>query len=48
MALTFEDIRQEFIDTVNADKKCQEYYKKIRAGNASYATVSQLSIRNSP
>lgn len=45
MALKFEDIRQAFIDEVDNDKKCIEYYKKIRAGNASYATASLLSIR---
>ena len=45
MALRFEDIRQEFIDAVNNDKKCQELYAKIRKGDASYKTGSQLAIR---
>lgn len=45
MALKFEDIKQAFITEVDSDKKCIEYYKKIRAGDASYATASQLSIR---
>ena len=29
MALKFEDIKQAFIDEVDHDKKCIEYYKKI-------------------
>ena len=45
MALKFEDIKQEFINTVNGDKKCQELYAKIRSGDASYATGSQLAAR---
>lgn len=45
MALKFEDIRQEFIDAVNNDKRCQELYKKIRSGDASYKTGSQLAVR---
>jgi len=45
MALTFEDIRQEFQDSVNADKRCQELYRKIRSGDASYKTASQLAVR---
>lgn len=45
MALTFEDIRQAFIDEVNGDKKCQELYAKIYKGDASYKTASQLAIR---
>lgn len=45
MALKFEDIRQEFIDAVNNDKQCQELYKKIRSGDASYKTGSQLAVR---
>lgn len=45
MALRYEDIKQEFIDTVNADKVCQSLYKKIRSGDASYKTGSQLAVR---
>lgn len=45
MALTYEDIKQEFMDAVNNDKKCQELYAKIRSGDASYKTGSQLAIR---
>ena len=45
MGLKYEDIKQEFIDTVNNDPKCQELYNKIRKGDASYKTGSQLAIR---
>lgn len=45
MALTFEDIRQEFIDTVNNDKVVSNIYKEIRAGDASYATANKLAAR---
>lgn len=45
MALKFEDIRQAFVDAVNNDQKCQSLYKKIRSGDASYKTGSQLAIR---
>lgn len=45
MALTFEDIKQEFQDGVNADKRCQELYRKIRSGDATYATVNKLAAR---
>ena len=45
MALTFEDIRQAFVDEVNNDKKCQELYAKIYHGDASYKTGSQLAAR---
>ena len=44
MALKFEDIKQEFQDTVNNDKRCQELYKKIRSGDASYKTGGQLAV----
>ena len=45
MALKYEDIKQEFIDTVNNDKTCQRLYKQIRSGDASYKTGSQLAAR---
>lgn len=45
MALTYEDIKQEFIDTVNGDKVCQELYANIRKGDASYKTGSKLAVR---
>lgn len=45
MALKFEDIKQAFIEEVDSDKKCIEYYKKIRSGDASYKTASQLAAR---
>lgn len=45
MALTFQDIKQEFQDSVNADKRCQELYRKIRSGDATYATVNKLAAR---
>lgn len=45
MALTFEDIRQEFIDLVNSDKVVSDLYKKIRDGDATYATVNKLAAR---
>ena len=34
MGLKYEDIKQEFIDTVNNDPKCQELYNKIQMGEA--------------
>ena len=45
MALKYEDIKQEFQDTVNNDPVCQKLYKQIKAGNASYKTGSQLAVR---
>lgn len=45
MALKYEDIKQEFMDAVNNDKKCQELYAKIKKGDASYKTGSQLAAR---
>lgn len=45
MALTYEDIKQVFIDTVNSDKTCQRLYSQIRSGDASYATGSKLAAR---
>ena len=45
MALTFEDIRQEFMDLVNSDKVVSDLYKKIRDGDATYATVNKLAAR---
>ncbi len=45
MALKYEDIKQEFINTVNNDKKVQELYAKIRSGDASYKTGSQIAAR---
>ena len=45
MALKYEDVKQEFIDAVNSDKTCQELYKKIRSGDASYKTGGQLAVR---
>lgn len=45
MALKYEDIKQEFQDTVSSDKTCQELYKKIRSGDASYKTGGQLAVR---
>lgn len=45
MALKFQDIKQEFQDSVNNDPKCQNLYKKIRSGDASYKTGSQLAVR---
>lgn len=45
MALTFEDIRQAFIDAVNNDPVCQKLYRQIQSGDASYATGSKLAVR---
>ena len=45
MALTFDDIKKEFQDTVNADKVCQELFRKIQSGDATYATVNKLAAR---
>lgn len=45
MALKYEDIKQEFQDTVSSDKTCQELYKKIKSGDASYKTGGQLAVR---
>lgn len=45
MALTYEDIKQEFMDTVNNDPVCQKLYRLIRSGDASYKTGSQLAVR---
>lgn len=45
MALKYEDIKQEFIDAVDNDKACQNLYLKIRKGDASYKTGSQLAVR---
>ena len=45
MALKYEDIKQEFINTVDNDKTCLKLYAKIRSGDASYATASQLAAR---
>ena len=45
MALTFDDIRQEFIDTVDSDKVISDLLKKIRSGDATYATVNKLAAR---
>jgi hypothetical protein len=45
MALKYEDIKQEFMDTVNNDQVCQKLYAKIRSGDASYKTGSQLAAR---
>lgn len=45
MALKYADIKKEFQDTVNNDPTCQKLYAKIRKGDASYKTGSQLAIR---
>lgn len=45
MALTYNDIKKEFIDTISSDKTCQELYKKIKSGDASYKTGGQLAVR---
>lgn len=45
MGLKYEDIKQEFMDTVNNDQTCQKLYAKIRKGDASYKTGSQLAVR---
>lgn len=45
MALKYEDIKKEFIKTVDSDKTCIDLYKKIRSGDASYATASKLAQR---
>lgn len=45
MALTYEDIKQQFIDTVNNDKVVTELYAKIRKGDATYGTANKLAAR---
>lgn len=45
MALTYNDIKDEFITAVNNDRTAQELYKKIRSGDASYKTGGQLAVR---
>lgn len=45
MALTYNDIKDEFITAVNNDRTAQELYKKIRSGDASYKTSGKLAVR---
>ena len=45
MALKFEDIAQEFKDSVNGDKTIQKYLRQIRDGRGSYVTANKLAIR---
>ena len=45
MALKFEDIAQEFKDSVNGDKTVQKYLRQIRDGKGSYVTANKLAIR---
>lgn len=45
MALKFEDIREEFVKTVDSDKVISDLLKKIRSGDATYATVNKLAAR---
>ena len=45
MALKFEDIAQEFKDSVNGDKTIQKYLRQIRDGKGSYVTANKLAIR---
>lgn len=45
MALTYEDIKDEFINLVNSDKQVTKIYAQIRSGDATYATANRLAIR---
>ena len=45
MALTYEDIKDEFISLVNSDKQVTKIYAQIRSGDATYATANRLAIR---
>lgn len=45
MALTYDDIAQEFKDKVNNDPTVQKLFKTIRSGNGTYKTANKLAIR---
>lgn len=45
MALKFEDVKQEFMQAVNGDKRNQALMRKIRDGKGTYKTAQELSIR---
>ena len=45
MALTYEDIAQEFKDKVDSDPKVQQYLKTIRSGKGTYVTANKLAVR---
>lgn len=45
MALTFDDIREEFWQLLASDKQAMKLYKEIEAGRATYATASAYSVR---
>ena len=45
MALTYEDIAQEFKNKVDSDPKVQQYLKTIRSGNGTYVTANKLAVR---
>lgn len=45
MALTYNDIAQEFKDKVNNDPTVQKLFNTIRSGNGTYKTANKLAIR---
>ena len=45
MALKFEDIRNEFYQTIVDDKQAQRYYQRIKEGRATYETGNRLAWR---
>lgn len=45
MALTYDDIAEEFKTRVNSDKYVQKYLRQIRDGKATYNTANKLAVR---
>lgn len=45
MALTYNDIKDEFITKVKNDKRAQAIVKEVEAGLGTYATAADFSIR---
>lgn len=45
MALTFQDIKGEFLDLVNGDSTCQKYQALSAAGKATYRDASLYAVR---
>lgn len=45
MALTFDDIKNEFMTKVNADKTVQRCLRTIKDGKGTYITANKLAVR---
>ena len=45
MALTYEDVKKEFMAAVDGDAKCQKLMRQIYDGKGTYKTANDLAVR---